>query len=149
MPATTFERPLSPWRKLAYATGDHSVNICLSSLSLVYFTFLVTVAGLDPWRAGIIAWIARLVDAISDPLMGQLSDRTRWEIGRRRPFFLLGMIPLGLFFSLIWSTPFTSQGAMFLWYLGVYIGVSLSMTVVSVPYLALIPEMATDYDERT
>ena len=107
------EPKLSPLRKLAYATGDHSINISLSSLSLVYFTFLVTVAGLEPWLAGVIAWLARVVDAISDPLMGQFSDRIRWRMERRRPFFLLGMIPLGLFFSLIWFTPFSSQLSMF------------------------------------
>ena len=140
---------LSPLRKLVYATGDHSINIALSTLSLVYFTFLVTVAGLEPWLAGVIAWLARVVDAISDPLMGRISDRTRWLMGRRRPFFLLGMIPLGIFFALIWTTPFSSQIEMFFWYLSVYISLSLSVTVLSVPYLALIPEMAIDYDERT
>ena len=140
---------LSPLRKFTYAIGDHSINIALSTLSLVYFTFLVTVAGLEPWLAGVIAWLARLIDAISDPLMGRISDQTRWKIGRRRPFFLLGMLPLGLFFSLIWTTPFSSQIGMFFWYLFAYISLSLSITVLSVPYLALIPEMSTDYDERT
>ena len=142
-------RKLTPLRKAVFGLGDHSVNIALSCLSLVYFTFLVTVAGLDPWRAGVIAWLARLVDAISDPLMGRLSDSVRWKIGRRRPFFLMGMVPLGLFFALMWTTPFTQQGEMFLYYLVIYVGLALSMTVVSIPYMALIPEMATDYDERT
>jgi len=145
-PAT---RKLTPLGKAVFGSGDHSVNIALSCLSLVYFTFLVTVAGLDPWRAGVIAWLARLVDAISDPLMGRLSDSVRWKIGRRRPFFLMGMIPLGLFFSLMWTTPFTEQGEMFVFYLLIYVGLALSMTVLSIPYMALIPEMATDYDERT
>ena len=149
MQTEIFAPPLSPLRKLAYATGDHSINIALSALSLVYFTFLITVAGLEPWLAGVIAWLARLIDAISDPLMGRISDRTRWKLGRRRPFFLLGMLPLGVFFSLIWTTPFSSQIEMFFWYLGVYISLSLSITVLSVPYLALIPEMSTDYDDRT
>jgi Na+/melibiose symporter-like transporter len=144
-----FKPSLSPLRKIGYATGDHSINISLSALSLVYFTFLVTVAGLEPWLAGVIAWLARLVDAVSDPLMGRISDRVRWKLGRRRPFFLLGMLPLGLFFSLIWTTPFSSQLDMFFWYLSVYVSLSLSMTLISVPYLALIPEMSGDYDERT
>ena len=149
MQAESSAAPLSPLRKLAYATGDHSINIALSALSLVYFTFLITVAGLEPWLAGVIAWLARLIDAISDPLMGRISDRIRWKLGRRRPFFLLGMLPLGVFFSLIWTTPFSSQVEMFFWYLSVYISLSLSITVLSVPYLALIPEMSTDYDDRT
>lgn len=140
---------LSPLRKFVYAIGDHSINIALSTLSLVYFTFLITVAGLEPWLAGVIAWLARLIDAVSDPLMGRISDRTRWKMGRRRPFFLLGMLPLGLFFSLIWTTPFSSQIEMFFWYLSVYVSLSLSITVLSIPYLALIPEMSMNYDERT
>ena len=149
MPSQPPAEKLTPLRKAVFGLGDHSVNIALSCLSLVYFTFLVTVVGLDPWRAGLIAWLARLVDAVSDPLMGRLSDSTRWKIGRRRPFFLIGMVPLGLFFALIWTTPFTEQNEMFVFYLLVYIGLALSMTVVSIPYMALIPEMATDYDERT
>lgn len=140
---------LGPARKAVYASGDHAVNVCLSSLSLVFFTFLVTVAGLQPWLAGVIAWLARLVDAISDPLMGRLSDQTQWKAGRRRPWFLVGMAPLGLFFGLMWTTPFVSQASMFAWYLAIYVGLALAMTVVSVPYMALIPEMTADYDERT
>jgi GPH family glycoside/pentoside/hexuronide:cation symporter len=149
MPSPPPSPALTPLRKAVFGLGDHSVNIVLSCLSLVYFTFLVTVAGLDPWRAGLIAWLARLVDAVSDPLMGRLSDATRWQLGRRRPFFLMGMLPLGIFFSLMWRTPFTAQNEMFAFYLMVYVGLALSMTVLSVPYMALIPEMATDYDERT
>jgi len=140
---------LTPARKAAYAFGDHTVNVCLSSLSLVFFTFLVTVAGLQPWLAGVIAWLARLVDAVSDPVMGRISDGTTWRAGRRRPWFLIGMLPLGGFFALMWSAPFGDQATMFVWYLFVYVGLALAMTVVSVPYMSLIPEMATDYDERT
>ena len=147
--SSTTPQTLSPFRKAIFGLGDHSVNIALSCLALVYFTFLVTVAGLDPWRAGLIAWLARLVDAISDPLMGRFSDAIRWKIGRRRPFFLIGMVPLGIFFSLMWTTPYTAQNEMFFFYLAIYIGLALSTTVVSIPYMALIPEMATDYDERT
>ena len=142
-------RALSTPRKAAYGLGDLSTNTALSALTLVFFTFLVTVAGLEPWRAGLIAWLARLVDAFTDPLMGRFSDGLRWKIGRRRPFFLIGMLPLGFLFALLWRTPYNEQGPMFFWYLFVYIGIALSMTVLSVPYMALIPEMARDYDERT
>jgi sugar (glycoside-pentoside-hexuronide) transporter len=147
--APASERRLSTPAKVGFALGDHTVNIALSALSLVFFTFLVTVAGLQPWLAGVIAWLARMVDAITDPLMGRISDSMRWRFGRRRPFFLIGILPFGLSFALIWTTPFDGQVAMFLWYLIVYVALSLSMTVLSVPYMALIPEMAGDYDERT
>jgi GPH family glycoside/pentoside/hexuronide:cation symporter len=105
---------------------------------------------LSPYLAGLVIWIARIIDAVTDPGMGRLSDMTRWRSGRRRPYFLIGALPFGFFFALMWlSAPFTSEFANFAYYSLVFIGVSLSMTCVSVPYLALIPEMATDYDERT
>jgi Na+/melibiose symporter-like transporter len=81
--------------------------------------------------------------------MGRLSDLTRSRFGRRRGYFLLGAVPFGVAFALMWATPaFASEAARFGYYLAVYVVVSLTMTCVSVPYLALIPEMATDYDER-
>jgi GPH family glycoside/pentoside/hexuronide:cation symporter len=141
--------PLPVHRKILFGLGDHTINVSLGALSLVFFTFLVTVAGLQPWLAGVLAWLARLVDAVSDPLMGRISDHTSWRSGRRRPYFLIGMLPFGVFFALIWQTPFAGQTEMFFYYLITYIGLCLSMTVLSVPYMALIPDMAVDYDERT
>ncbi len=141
--------PMPAGKKAIFALGDHTINISLSSLSLVFFFFLTKVAGLEPWLAGVLAWTARVIDAVSDPLMGRISDTTRWKMGRRRPYFLIGAIPFGLCFSLLWTTPFEGQAAMFAYYVTIYIGLCLSMTVLSVPYMALIPEMTSDYDERT
>ncbi len=94
--------------------------------------------------------IGRFVDAFTDPLMGRLSDHTHWKSGRRRPYFLIGAIPYGIAFSLLWwDVPFASQAARFAYYTGAYCLLSVAMTVLSVPYLAIQPEMATDYDERT
>lgn len=135
--------------KLVFALGDHTVNLALSACSLFLLFFLTEIAGLRPALAGLAVWTARIADAVSDPLMGRLSDRTSWSRERRRPYFLLGAIPLGACFALLWAAPFETQTSMFLYYTGIYIGLSLSMTVVSVPYMALIPEMATGYHERT
>jgi GPH family glycoside/pentoside/hexuronide:cation symporter len=70
-------------------------------------------------------------------------------MGRRRPYFLLGAVPFGIAFLLLWRTPFEGQNAMTLYYLVVYVSLCLSMTVLSVPYMALIPEWSRDFDERT
>jgi GPH family glycoside/pentoside/hexuronide:cation symporter len=110
----------------------------------------MTHGGLSPALAGLTIWIARIVDAFTDPAMGRLSDATRWRGGRRRPYFLIGALPFGFFFALMWlSVPFESELLRFAYYATIYICVSLAMTCVSVPYLALLPEMATGYDERT
>jgi sugar (glycoside-pentoside-hexuronide) transporter len=141
---------LTPARKSVYATGDFTVNTVLVSLSMVYVTFFLTqVAGLRPELAGLVQLIGRGVDAFTDPMMGRISDLSRWRWGRRRPFFLIGAIPFGLTFALLWTVPGGSQLQMFLYYTGLYVLLSLSMTVLAVPYLALLPEMATGYDART
>jgi sugar (glycoside-pentoside-hexuronide) transporter len=144
---TTHRIPTS--RKFVFALGDHTINVAISALSLVFFFFLTTVAGLEPWRAGTLVWIARIVDAVTDPMMGRISDRTRSRFGRRRPWFLVGAIPFGISYALLWQSPFEGQTSMMLYYLTAYIGLSLSMTVLSVPYMALIPEWSRDFDERT
>ena len=146
------ERRLGAFAKLVYGMGDHSVNLSLSALSIVFFFFLTEVAGLRPALAGLSILIARSFDAISDPLIGRFSDTRTWRAGRRRPFFLIGALPFGLCFALLWRTPFDAsdgQAAMFAYYTLVYMALSLATTVLSVPYLALLPEMARDYHERT
>jgi sugar (glycoside-pentoside-hexuronide) transporter len=144
------EKRLPTAKKAVFALGDHTVNLVLSAVSLLYFKFLMEHGGLSPFLAGLVVWIARIVDAFTDPGMGRLSDMTRWRAGRRRPYFLIGALPFGLFFALMWlSVPFESESARFVYYSSTYVCVSLAMTCISVPYLALLPEMATDYDERT
>jgi sugar (glycoside-pentoside-hexuronide) transporter len=142
---------LGPLRKSVYALGDFTLNTALSSMSLIYASFFLTqVAGLRPALAGLVPLIGRTLDAVTDPLMGEISDRTAWPSGRRRPYLLLGAIPFGLSFALLWlDAPGTSQAARFAYYVAAYCGMSLAMTVLSVPYLALQPEMAIDYDART
>lgn len=150
MPPNPTKRRLSSANKAVYALGDHTVNLVLSAIALFYFVFLMEYGGLSPLLAGLVVWIVRIVDAFTDPGMGRLSDMTRWRAGRRRPYFLIGALPFGLFFALMWlSVPFESQLARFAYYSSTYVCLSLAMTCISVPYLALLPEMATEYDERT
>jgi len=145
------ERRLGPAGRAIYALGDMSTNTALSTLTMIYATFFLTqVAGLRPVLAGAVPLVGRFVDAISDPLIGRLSDRTNLGGGRRRPYFLMGAIPFGLSFAMLWTVPdFESQLALFVYYAVLYSLVSIASTLCSVPYLALIPEMATDYDDRT
>jgi sugar (glycoside-pentoside-hexuronide) transporter len=141
---------LNVGRKAVYASGDFTVNTVLVSLNMVYvFYFLTQVAGLRPELAGAVQLVGRMVDAFTDPWMGRISDRCRWKLGRRRPFFLLGALPLGLSFAALWVVPSGSQMVMFLYYSAWYTLLSIAITVLSVPYLALQPEMALGYDART
>jgi sugar (glycoside-pentoside-hexuronide) transporter len=151
MAAPLEDARLTVGRKVIYGTGDYTVNTVLTSASF-FFTlyFLPQVAGLDPLLAGWVQLIARFVDAFTDPMMGRISDRTRWQAGRRRPWFLIGAVPFGVSFALMWwSVPLEDQFAKFVYYTAVYTVLSICMTMLSVPYLALQPEMAQGYDART
>jgi sugar (glycoside-pentoside-hexuronide) transporter len=145
------QRDLTVGGKSVYALGDFTVNTALSSLSLIYAGYFLTqVAGLPGALAGLVPLIGRAVDAFTDPAMGRLSDVTRLRGGRRRPYFLIGALPFGLSFALLWvDTGLPSLELRFLYYTVVYCMLSVALTILSVPYLALLPEMATGYDERT
>ncbi|MCP5065144.1 MAG: MFS transporter [bacterium] len=140
-----------PFRtKLVYALGDHTVNLALFSLLSVFPAFLTEVAGVRPALAGLVPLIGRFVDAITDPAMGRMSDGTTWKAGRRRPYLLIGMVPFGLAFgALWWAVPGSEGHGQFAYYVAAYVLFSLASTVLAVPYLALIPEMTSSYDERT
>lgn len=142
---------LTPSRKAIYASGDFTVNTVLASLSILYtIYFLTQIAGLRPELAAAVQLIGRSIDAFTDPLMGRISDLCRSRLGRRRPFLLIGALPFGLFFALLWvELGAASQIEMFAYYTAIYALLSLAMTVLSVPYLALQPEMALGYDART
>lgn len=145
------EEEILPTRtKVVYALGDHTVNVSLSALQFFFPFFLTAVAGLRPALAGLVPLLGRAVDAFTDPAMGRLSDETRWRRGRRRPWLLIGMVPFGAAFAALWwEVPGEEQAVKFAYYAGAYIVYSIAVTVLSVPYLALIPEMTSSYHERT
>jgi sugar (glycoside-pentoside-hexuronide) transporter len=136
--------------KAVYALGDHSINVQLASVSLFYLFFLTEVAGLPASLAGAVVLVGRAVDAVTDPLMGRLSDGLRWRRGRRRPFFLIGALPYGLSFAGLFAAwPGEGRAALFVAYAGVYVANVVFSTILAVPYMSLLPEMALGYDERT
>lgn len=154
-PPTGRIRPLSRVDQAIFAIGDLTVNTALSAMSLVYTSYFLTqVAGLRPALAGLVPLIGRVFDAIIDPFVGRISDRTRLASGRRRPYFLLGAIPFGLSFAAMWLQPtflgpLDGQAGRFVYYSLAYCSLALWMAVLSIPYMALIGEMALDYDGRT
>ncbi|MCX8122894.1 MAG: glycoside-pentoside-hexuronide (GPH):cation symporter [Spirochaetes bacterium] len=135
--------------KIAYGLGDLAINIAYTTIGFYFLFFLVNVAGLPPQWAGIIFFLARAWDAITDPLMGMISDRTVSKYGRRRVYFLFGCIPFGIMFMLIWLVPSFNHLMMFGYYTAIAILFNTAFTVVAVPYNALMPELSQNYDERT
>ena len=119
---------------------------------LVFFLlyFLTNVAGLNPALAGSVLLIGKVWDALTDPIVGWLSDRTRSPLGRRYPWMLFGAVPLGLCFFLLWWVPTVSgQGGLFLYYCTIALVFSTAYTTVVIPYATLAAELTQGYDERT
>jgi len=134
--------------KLAYGIGDFSLNICYTSINFYLLFFLVNVAAIRVEIAGSIFLVARLWDALSDYLMGMISDRTVSRFGKRRIYLLFGAIPLAIAFTLLWIVPFNSQGALIIYYFCITIVFNTCFTIVAVPYSAMMPELSQDYNER-
>lgn len=140
---------LSFGTKLAYGAGDFGTAMTAQLQVFFLLYFLTNVAGLEPALAGSVLLVGKVWDAINDPFIGILSDRTRHPWGRRYPWMVFGAIPFGLSFFLQWIIP-TSNPNLLLWY---YIVVAILFntfyTVVNLPYAALTPELTEDYNERT
>ena len=136
-------------QKLAYGLGNFVNNFLPGALG-TFSVFLLTIFGIDPLVAGVLSLVPRLYDAITDPIMGYISDNTHSRWGRRRPYIFIGAILSGVVFVLLWQMDPAAGGSHNFWY---YLLVSLLFftceTVFATPYVALGYELTDDYNERT
>ena len=137
-------------QKVAYSMGvvsDHYANVCLVWIFLT--PFFVDFLGINAAIIGVALFAARIWDAITDPLVGKISDSTKSRFGRRKPFVFVGAILTGLMFPIVWMVPEAwSAGAITAW-LFVALMVFYSVySIFSVPYEALGSELTPDYSER-
>lgn len=141
--------------KVAYGAGDLGSAITANILAFYLSFFLTNVAGLNALAAGSIRMVAGIWDAINDPIVGVLSDRTKSRWGRRHSWMIFGAIPLGIFFFFQWLVPHFSdnpnanQSGLFWYYIIVGLFFNTAYTAVTLPYTALTPELTQDYNERT
>ncbi|XDD47036.1 MFS transporter [Leptospira sp. WS39.C2] len=128
-------------------TGITAVQLFTQIYLLKYYTEII---GLNSSLAGIALSISVIWDAISDPLMGRISDQTKTRFGRRRPYIFIGGILLSISVLLLFSPPeISSQLGKFAYLLSVYLLVNTAMTVISVPHIALGGELSFERNERT
>ena len=136
--------------KISYASGDIYGGGAFMIFSLLFMNFLVIVEGLPVFATTIIIFIGRLWDAITDPIMGRISDKTRSRFGRRRLYFLIGVIPVYLsFVMLFYSFGFESIAAKVIYYTFAYMFFGTVFSIVMVPYNAILSDMTSNYNERT
>ncbi len=136
--------------RVMFASGDFFVGGGASLLSVLYLIFLTDVVKLAPGLAGTAVLVAKLWDAVNDPLVGNISDRARTRWGRRRPFIIGGALLLVPVMALFWwpTPPPTSQIGLAAWAALTYIAYNSVQTVISVPYASLSTEISTDFDQR-
>ena len=138
--------------KFFYASGAVANGVKTDAFTFFLLFFYSNVIGLSPGLASLAIFIALMVDAFTDPLMGVISDRTKHKFGRRHPYFLLGMIPMGLSYFMLFSIQTSwelSQQYLFVWMLTFTMLTRLGMTIFEVPHRSLGSEMSRSYTERT
>ncbi len=149
MTTTTHDR-LPRLTKFLYGISDFGFACTDTTMQVLFAIFMTDVVGLKPVYAAASIFIGRTWDYINDPLVGYFTDRVRTRWGRRRPFLLIGFIPFGLMFAMMWYRPPTdSQFLLAAYYALAYFLFDSSYTIVTMPYSALTPELTPDYDERT
>lgn len=136
--------------KLSYGVGsigEYAIYIAFNNWNLLFYN---QVLGLSGTLAGLAVTISLIVDAVTDPIVGSISDRLRSKLGRRHPFLYAAPIPLAVSFYLLYSPPASLTGvSLFLWFTVFAIFNRVAMTFYSVPHLALGSELSTDYHERS
>jgi GPH family glycoside/pentoside/hexuronide:cation symporter len=135
--------------RIAWGVGGWADNFIFQVLIILALPIYNIELGVDPIWVGFALMVPRLFDAITDPLMGNISDNTRSRWGRRRPWIFAGASISALLLPLLWMPPFESQFAMVTYFGLISTIYALSYTMFVVPYTALGFELTEDYDERT
>ncbi|EJJ4223841.1 MFS transporter [Salmonella enterica] len=141
------EQTLSVREKIGYGLGDAGGTV-ITCLIMNFLTFFYTdVFGLTPALVGTLFIALRVFDAISDPVMGIIADRTQSRWGRFRPWQLWMAIPIGIIGILTFTVPDAGMGVKITWAFGTYLMLSVGYTAINVPYCALINTMTTRHEE--
>jgi GPH family glycoside/pentoside/hexuronide:cation symporter len=135
---------------LSFCSPTVGVGFMFFLVGLYMTPFATDVLLISPGAIGAIFFISRLWDAVSDPIAGFLSDRTRSRLGRRRPWIAAAIIPICGVYVMMWSPPQALQGAALVGWMAVgVIGFYTAMTIFIVPHTALGAELTDSYHDRT
>jgi GPH family glycoside/pentoside/hexuronide:cation symporter len=134
--------------KLVQGFGAVAFGVKDNGFSFFLLIFYNQVLGMDAQLVSLALLIALLVDAVVDPILGNLSDRTYTRWGRRLPWLYAAPIPLALAWVLMWSPP-AGGPPSFAGLVGIAIAVRVLLSACEVPSISLVPEITADYDERT
>jgi GPH family glycoside/pentoside/hexuronide:cation symporter len=145
----TVKRTVPYRHKIAFGMGMLANQMFPATLG-IFMVVLVQNLGFPGWMWGIVYFLPRVLDAVTDPIMGFISDNTRSRFGRRRQYVITGAVIMGVAFSVMWQLYGENSvnynfGYFLMWSFAFYIG----LTIFSVPYVAIGYEMSDDFHERT
>ena len=137
-------------KRVLWGFGGAADNFVLNGVNTLILPIYNIGFGVDAVYIGIAQFIPRIIDAITDPLMGNISDNTRSRWGRRRPYIFIGALLTALVFAFLWTPPaLLGLRGMFIYLTVGLILYSITYTIFVVPYTALGYELTTDYNEKT
>ncbi|WP_373476833.1 MFS transporter [Sphingorhabdus sp.] len=135
--------------KIFHGLGAVAYGIKDNGFSVFLLIFYNQVMGLDAGLVGTVIMAALIFDALADPVIGELSDRTQSRWGRRLPWLYSAAIPVGLAWMLLWHPPALDETGLLLWLFATAILARFLIAMCEIPSIALVPEITSDYDERT
>ena len=134
--------------KIAYGLGDTASNIVFQTVMLFLTFFYTDIFGISPAFVGTMFLAVRLIDAITDPLMGALADRTNTKWGKFRPYLLWFALPFGVISVLAFTTPDLSEDGKMIYAFVTYTALMMVYTAINIPYCALGGVLTADPKER-
>ncbi len=140
---------LSVREKFAYGLGDTASNFFFQAFNLFLFYYYTDIFGLSAAAVGTMMLFTRLLDAVTDPLMGIIADRTNTRWGKFRPWILWGAVPYGLLGYLMFANPSLEGNGKLIYAYVTYSLMWLAYTVVNIPYSALMGVMSPSSADRT
>ncbi|MBN1525612.1 MAG: MFS transporter [Spirochaetales bacterium] len=145
-------KKLSLGTKLGFGIGDIGGNMLFQIMGFHLMFYLTDTVGLSSALAGTALMIGKIWDAVTDPAMGYISDRTKSRMGRRRPYLLAGAVLAFIAMVVMFFNPHIgkeNEMLLFVWAIGAFCLLCLAFTIFNVPYSALTPELTSDYQEIT
>lgn len=143
-----YKYKLSIFEKIGFGSGDMAINLVFSSMMLIITFFYTDVFGIRSEDLALLFIVVRLIDAVTDPLMGLLTEKITTKNGRYRPYILYFSIPFGISIYLAFSTPDLEYNAKLIYAYASYIFVTLMFTAITIPYISLISVLTDDPKER-
>ncbi len=141
---------LSTRLKLFWGSGALGVATLMNAVSFLILAYFIGILKIEPYLAGSLIFASKIVDAITDPVMGIISDRAKFAAGRRRPFLFVGSFVASIAFALIFTVPqFDSQTMTAAYAFMCLVLYTIGYTIFNVPYMAMSAEMTDGYEERT